>query len=310
MAGHLWLLAYFDLTSVTCYQSLAISSSNHRYALTPTHPTLGPLEFSRLAQLLSDLHSWLASAAFDGAAVVLLRGAGEALSRCEQMVRASGQVRCWEPEVVRALVELVKVYAELMERCPHGAATVAANPGLDRGISDRASVGSRGAENGREGSGRAGESGERGGGAVEAAQVSAVVQLTVRADLLQVVIEALDLVHFDASFSRAPEHNSTSAATAGGRGRTRGSGGEGQVVANDDHHAVLVAALPLWNFLRGTVRFAVVHAAVAGQTREWPLVVWEGGRCGGLLDTICRSIRSMHHHHHHHGDHLHPLAAL
>lgn len=225
-----------------------------------SHFIIGPHDFSRLAQLLSDLHSWLASAAFDGAAVVLLRGAGEALSRSEHMVRASGQVQCWEPEVVQALVALVKVYSELMERCPHGAAA-ATVPGAEGGSSDRALAGSR-CTAGVVNSAIEGET-RRATGAVEAAQISAVVQLAVRADLLQIVVEALNLVHFDPAFSQAPK---PSAAATSGRGGARGSGG--QAAANDDRHAIIVAALPLWSFLRGTVRFAVAHAAEAGQTCE------------------------------------------
>ena len=195
----------------------------------------GPSEFDRISQLLSDLHSWLLAAAFEPAVAVLLRGAGEALARSEHSVRSAGQVRYWPSEAVGALAALIKVFRELMERCP---TTVGGSAGAAPVETGGTSVGV----------------------SIEAAVVSALVQLMVRSELIQLVVEALDLVHFDPSFS-APKPSSG----RGGRSQTASS-----TAGNRGGHAaaVIAAALPMWNFLHAVVRFAGAHASEAGQSRE------------------------------------------
>ena len=121
------------------------------------------------------------------------------------MVRSAGQVRYWPPEAIHALVALVEMYAMMMQRCP---------PPLPA-------------------------SALAGGGAPSVALSGALVQLLVRKDLLELLAEALRLVHFDAAFS-----------------------------ARCQRHEIVGSAVAVWGFLRDLVRFAGARSDAVAEQRK------------------------------------------
>ena len=170
-----------------------------------------------MSQLLADLRSWLELSDLQGAPVTLLYCCGESLARAEHLIRSAGQVVFWPLQAVQALVALMQLYGSLMLRC-------VPPPSSKRGSAcgyPAAPLPSQ-----------------------TLLLAGGLSKLLVREDLLGMLAEALELVHFDAAFA------------SGSRRLT----------------AVLGAAIPLWGFLGYLVRFAAIHkpdGAGATTTREY-----------------------------------------
>ena len=142
--------------------------------------------------------------------------AGESLAHAEHTIRSAGQVVFWPVQAVHALVALVQLYGSLMLTC-HTPISTSSREGGIKGGSSAAVPSSTGAP-----------------------LCGALVKLLVREDLVGLLVEVLELVHFDAAF------------VTGGRRLT----------------TVLSAAIPVWGFLGDLVQFAGKHREQAGTAGE------------------------------------------